>query len=267
MNYNDYDDIEEAVGANQLDSVEDDITDTLNGDFDDILDFNDDDLETVMDADESLEDILGIPDNDVEFAQKIVQECVGADEEGDPKAAISLSVDMVAINTFSKRTVAQQAMYRPLVYINRRMEFIEVELEFPTAVDSNLRVFLANLEKYGELLNKTTEVSPEIPFLSMVVFPLQSLGTYYMALNNPVLWALTAKNVGESNNLLKLVYRCEDVGFYQTDDIDIADVQAAIEREEAERQRAIDELEEKEEAKKQYTEQLEQMRRSDYEGE
>ena len=88
-----------------------------------------------------------------------------------------------------------------------------------------------------------------------------------MALNNPVLWALTAKNVGESNNLLKLVYRCEDVGFYQTDDIDIADVQAAIEREEAERQRAIDELEEKEEAKKQYTEQLEQMRRSDYEGE
>ena len=49
-NHNNDDEFEAAVGANQLNSVEDDITDVLNGDFDDIMNLTEDDMDSLMDA-------------------------------------------------------------------------------------------------------------------------------------------------------------------------------------------------------------------------
>ena len=264
MNYNDKyeDDIEAAVGANQLNSVEDDITDALNGDFDDILAMNDDDIDTMMDAGDDLAEMGGLPDSDADFARQIVADCNGTDEEGDAKAAVSVMLEMVAPLAETRRVMAQQAMYRPIVYINKRVEFIEVILKFPTELDANLRVLLANLDKYSDALNKTDELSVEVPYFTVVLFPLRSLGTYYMSLANPVMWALTTEKVGAPTDMLKLVFKCDDVGFYQTDEIDMADIQSAIQREEQAELEARAEMEEKDQRKREHEAEMEELRQS-----
>lgn len=261
-NHSNDDEFEAAVGANQLNSVEDDITDVLNGDFDDIMNLTEDDMDTLMDARDDLADLEGVPD-DAEFARHIVEECVGVDEQGEARAAVSMLLEMVSGDDMSShRVISQQAIYKPIIEINKRMEFIEVLFHYPTAIDTNLRVMMSNLDKYAMLLNENMELSVEVPFFTTVLFPLTSLGTFYMTLHNPVMWALTADKAGEPCTTIKVVYRCEDIGFYQTDDIDMADVQAAIDREEEAKMNAMDILEEKEAQKAAYDAKMEELRRT-----
>lgn len=251
MSYYDYDDeIETAVGATQLGADDDDATDAINGDYDDIMEISDSDLDTMMNADEDLSDIETLPDADAEIARAIVDECQGLDIDGHPKAAVSVSLEMLRIDN-TRRMLAQQAMYKPVVTINRRMEFIEMVLTFPTAIDVNLKVMFSHLEKYGQQLNDITELATEAPILSITVVPIISLGCYYMVAINPVMWALQPSTVNGPINQLKVLVRCEDVGFYQADDMDMTSIEAEVRREMIAEQEALEMMEQKEEERRQ----------------
>lgn len=251
MSYYDYEDeIETAVGATQLGADDDDATDAINGNYDDIMDFNSDDLDVMMDADDDLSDVENLPDADAEIARNIVKECQGIDDDGQPKAAIALTLEMMHVDN-SRKVISQQAMFRPVVTINRRMEFIEIIFTFKTAIDSNLKVMFANLEKYGQKLNDITELATEAPILSITIVPTISLGCYYMVALNPVMWALQPQAVNGPVNQLKVIVRCEDVGFYQADDMDLSQIEAEVRREIENERNAIDIMEQKEEARRQ----------------
>lgn len=251
MSYYDYDDeIETAVGATQLGADDDDATDAINGDYDDIMEINDSDLDAMMSAEDDLSDIENLPDASAEIARAIVDECQGLDVDGHPKAAVSVSLEILRIDN-TRRTLSQQAMYKPVITINRRMEFIEMVFAFPTAIDANLKVMFSNLEKYGRQLNDITELATEAPILSITVVPIVSLGCYYMVAINPVMWALQPSAVNGPINQLKVIFRCEDVGFYQADDMDMTKIEAEVRREMLAEQEALEIMEQKEEERRQ----------------
>lgn len=247
ISFYDDDDIEAAVGDSQLHADEDDITDALNGDFDDIMDFNNDELDDMMDADDDLMEMQGLPDEDVITANSIVEECQGALEDGAPKAAITVSLDLVNPETYAKQTLATLAMYKPLVNINKRFDFIEILLTFPTAIDSQLKVLYAHLEKYGQKVNELTEASTMIPLMSFTIVPIAGMGCYYVVGHNPVLWALQSEKVGAAPTQMKVIVRCEDVHFFQTDETNLADIHAAVLREQEQESEYLDAIERKEE--------------------
>jgi hypothetical protein len=251
MSYYDYDDeIEAAVGATQLGADDDDATDAINGSYDGIMELNDDDIDVMMNAEDDMSDVENLPDADAEIARAIVDECQGLDIEGHPKAAVAVALEMLRIDN-TRRTLAQQAMYKPVVTINRRMEFIEMVFTFPTAIDANLKVMFSHLEKYGQKLNDTTELATEAPMLSITIVPIASLGCYYMVAMNPVMWALQPSAVNAPINQLKVLVRCEDVGFYQADDMDMTSIEAEVRREIMAEQEALEMMEQKDEERRQ----------------
>jgi hypothetical protein len=228
--FDDDDDIEAAVGGSQLHADDDDALDALNGNFDGIMDEHDN-IEDMMDADDDLEELGGVQDDDAAIAQEIVNQCSGTLDDGTPKAAVSIALDMVNPETYKKQSIASQAVYKPVVHINKRMEFIEIVLTFPTAIDTNLRVMHANLEKYGQKLNELDELSQMIPIMAITIVPITGLGCYYIVANNPVFWAVQSEKFGGPANQMKILIRCEDLNFFQTDEVDISEITAAVMRE------------------------------------
>lgn len=223
------------------------------------IDFSDENLETLMTPDDDVQ-----PENDADddaaFAQLIVDECQGTLEDGTPKTAIALSLEMVNLNNDVRRTLAQQGMYKPVVTIYRRMEFIEITLTFPSAVDSNLRVLMSNLAKYGDVLNELTQQSTEYPVLSIVFLPLSSLGTYYMSVENPIMWSLQPAKAGSAINQVKLIVRGENVNFYQTDEMNLATIIASIQREEEEAMRTAEVMAERDAQRRAHENQMDALR-------
>lgn len=256
MGYYDNNDINSMIGNNPLNSDDDDVTSALNGEYDDIMD--DTSLESLMDADGDLSDIGDFEYSEEELARTIAEESQGVDEEGQPCAAISLSIEMVNADLTQRRTISQHAMFRPVLTINPRDEFIELLLTFPSAIDSNIKVTMFNLDKYNQLLQEMTQSSVECPVLTFVIVPTSGLGCYYMSAMHPLFWALHSEKAGDQPKQIKVLFKAEDVNFFQTDEIDMVAIEAERQREIANEEAAYDYMEakEKEIRQKEYVDDL-----------
>lgn len=231
IGFYDEDDIEAAVGENQLQADDDDAFDALNGDYDGIMDDNDDELEEMMDADDDQYELGILPEDETIAAQEIVAQCTGTLEDGTPKAAVAVALDMINPVTFQKQSLANQAMYKPVVTFHSRMDFIEVVFTFPTSNDSNLRVFFNHLEKYGQKLDNVDADDESVPFFAVTIVPIAQLGSAYMVAAQPVFWALAGETFSGPLNQLKVVFRAADVNFWMTDEHDLSSIVAAVQRE------------------------------------
>ena len=229
--FDDDDDIEAAVGGSQLQSDDDDAFDALNGDYDDILNVDNDNLAEMMDAEEDMEDLEDAPEDDELAAAEIVEQSTGTLSDGSPKAAITVSLDMINPDTYQKQGVATQAMYQPILEFHKRMEFIEIVFTFPTAIDNNLRVLYNHLETFGRKLDEISPTDQFIPLMAITIVPISSLGSCYMVANQPVFWALQSQTFGGPLNQLKIAVPGANVNFYQTDETDLTEIISAVQRE------------------------------------
>lgn len=262
MSYN-YDDYKAVTGEDQLNAEDVEINNVANGDYDEYL--SEEDLETLMDAEEDEDDEANLPDADAELAREVVKECVGVDEKGNPKAVIGLSLAMVNPYTEHSRTIAEQATGRPVVEINKRFDFIEIALTFKTPIDSELRTMWGHFERFGLLLNNVTELSQEAPSAIMAIVPYTGVGAFYIVAANPIGWYLQPDKVGGEVKQIRLLYHCEDVSFFQTDEMDIESIGASVIREMEAEANAIEKRLEREEEERlerqRQDERMAQMRR------
>ena len=246
MSYNNStNDLDFAVGATQLNAMEDDIDDVLSGAYDDIMDAAEPELESMMDADEDKE-ALGLADNNPSvLAQDIVADIVGTDAEGNPNATVAVMLQMYNPETDDSRMMAQQAMYQPVITVHPRLEYIEIHLNFPTATDSNMKVMYANLEKYGKIMDELAPNSIEYPIMTFTLVPIVGLGCYYMVATQPIFWALQPETANGPITQIKLLFKAENIMFYQTDDIDLNEIEGEIMREETEAMNAYAQMEDR----------------------
>lgn len=241
-----------ATRDDQLDSEDQFVSDVLNGDYNTYL--NDDELEELMNAEDDAEEESSLPDADAVLTREVVRECEGVDEHGHPKSAIGLTLSMIDtrledLDNSPGKTLAQQSLVKPVVTINKRFEFIEILLDFPSQADTELKVLWAHLQRFGGLLNDVTELSQEAPLLNTVFVPLAGMGAYFISANNPVYWAIQSPNPTEGARQIGLLFHCEDVDFYQTDEMDVESIATAVVREAEIEEQARLRMEEEEEAK------------------
>lgn len=246
MSYNNStNDLDFAVGATQLNAMEDDINDVLSGAYDDIMESAEPELESMMDADEDKE-ALGLDTNNASVvAQDIVADIVGTTEDGTPKASVAVMLQMLNPETDDGRMMAQQAMYQPIVTVHPRLEYIEIHLNFPTATDSNMKVMYANLEKFGKMMDELAADSIEYPLMTFTFVPIVGLGCYYMTAVQPIFWALQPETPNGPITQIKMLFKSENIMFYQTDDIDLNEIEGEIIREETEAMNAYTQMEDR----------------------
>ena len=70
-----------------------------------------------------------------------------------------------------------------------------------------------------------------MPLLAITIVPIASLGACYMVANQPLFWAIQSEKFGGPMNQLKVIIRGVDLNFYQTDEIDLKEIAAAVQRE------------------------------------
>ena len=251
--YNDYDDFEDlslATGDAQADLDDETAQDAVNGTYD-TLEEEIDEIDTMMDAQADRDDIgEWLPDTP-EVVEEIVAQCQGVAEDGYPAAAISLTLDMLNPFTVTKQTLAEQALYKPIVTINKRYEFVELILDFQKPNDPDMRVMLSHLNKYAEKMNEETIRSESVPVLMVTVVPIMSLGTYYAVFSHPVTWSISSPDMNTLPTQVKLLFKSQDLTFFQTDEVDLAAIESSIQREERAKQEFLLHAEEKEEMRRQ----------------
>lgn len=206
-----------------------------------------------MNADLDALEESGVSQKEV-LARTVLKAVQGVNEDNMPKACLSLSL----MNYFSdaKRfgNIAEQALYKPVVEINKRGDFCLIVLKFPNDRDVSLRTLVSHLNKYGDMENQLTSQSKNIPFASLTIVPVDALGVLYMTAVNPIMWVAqpdapkTLGDISTSKELknLHILFPLENLEFYQSDEIDMTDIIAAAQRQEDATQEYYNQLAEKE---------------------
>jgi hypothetical protein len=121
-------------------------------------------------------------------------------------------------------------LYEPILSVNARQNFLELTLTFPKADSSNLKVLWSHLENYRELEAQQSITDSELILFSLVLVPIGGLGTSYMIATNPIIWYVQPSTLGGELNQIRLLLHAEDLRFYQTDEIDLEEVDAIAQR-------------------------------------
>lgn len=234
--YDDYEEPEDlterlvnrTTNADQADAEDIAEEAALNGDYDDKK--FEDDIDIAMDADEDMDAEADIDDLENSYAKMILEQCVGVDTDNKPKATIAISLTMENIIEETSKAVATAAFCSAPIEINSRHRFIEVIQTYPSSASNDLKVLWAHLEKYGTLLNKQSADDTELPSFKMYIVPHSALGSCFINGCEPVYWGLTSSKPGAVADQIRVLFDAEFVDFYETDDIDIKEIEAETQR-------------------------------------
>ena len=219
--------VRRTTNADQADA--DDLAEeaALNGAYD-----NDEvpEIDSVMDAEEDLDVETDIEDLENSYAKMILDQCQGVDEDNRPKATVAVSLTMENVLEDTSRVVVQSACATAPVTINSRHRFIEVDMTFASPTANELKLIYSHLERYGDLLNKQEPDDDEIPSFKFYIVPVSSLGSCFISAVEPVFWALTSNKPGEVPNQVRILFDAEYVDFYETDEVDLEDIDAEAQR-------------------------------------
>lgn len=172
-----------------------------------------------------------------ELIEMIVQKSCGKDENSIPKGAINLIYEKRNYETDNSQILREMSTNAPEVSIFRRLEFIQIDLTFGSALASDLKVFWNTFERFGRDLNNLTEETKNLPFLSLTIIPIEENGRYYITCTNPILWTLQPSTVGGKTNMLRILYKAEDMNFFASEGFSDADIEASALRMMQERER------------------------------
>jgi hypothetical protein len=168
-----------------------------------------DELETWMDA-QADQPSADHDDPEEAIALSILHLCEGVDDVGLPSVTIAMTLEKYNPDNNRYTSIAQMTLYEPILSVNARQNFLELTLTFPKADSSNLKVLWSHLENYRELEAQQSITDSELILFSLVLVQPSTLG-------------------GELNQI-RLLLHAEDLRFYQTDEIDLEEVDAIAQR-------------------------------------
>jgi hypothetical protein len=188
-----------------------------------------DELETWMDA-QADQPSADHDDPEEAIALSILHLCEGVDDVGLPSVTIAMTLEKYNPDNNRYTSIAQMTLYEPILSVNARQNFLELTLTFPKADSSNLKVLWSHLENYRELEAQQSITDSELILFSLVLVPIGGLGTSYMIATNPIIWYVQPSTLGGELNQIRLLLHAEDLRFYQTDEIDLEEVDAIAQR-------------------------------------
>lgn len=168
---------------------------------------------------------------------EIYNETIGSDENGVAKSFVSLSYKTFNENTNEIFVKNEHSMHKPVVNITSAEGITQILLQFPAAVDSDMRIAWNITQKYLSDISDTNYNEIDIPVLVLNIIPVSLNGQYYITATTPLFQFVCSDSPLSPVNSICFIFKDEDVVFYETDEISMDQIQGEIEREMNERER------------------------------
>ena len=184
---------------------------------------------------------------------EIYEESIGLDTEGKAKSSVSLLHQIY--NKLEDRldTKNEYSLCNPEVALNNTEVVTEIQLIFNSPSDSDLKIIWTMIQMLNQdALTDAQTNENNYHILVLNIVPNKYNGQYFIAASTPLFVSVKSLAPNEKANIISFVFKNEDVMFYETDDIDIAEIESEVKREMLEEQR----LEEVAERKRQEREEF-----------
>lgn len=177
---------------------------------------------------------------------EILEEAVGANNEGEPKSIVSISHKFYNSLTETLVTKNEYSLQKPIVDVVQTGDITQIQLSFDIFSENDLRIMWNIIQKCNEDMEKNadTATANEYHLIIVTIVPQKFGGREFIVASAPLFVALQADNPGEKATTLNMVFQNDDVEFFETDEINEAQIASEVAREIAEQER-IEELAEK----------------------
>jgi hypothetical protein len=153
---------------------------------------------------------------DINSTKDLMISASGRDDYGMPKASIGITHERWGING-DVTTVVEDSYNNPVVNIFKHAGYVQVDLDFGSKFDVNLKLCWNILENFCEAANSVDDEATEIPTIVLTIIPNEFEGKYYMLGVNPIFHTLQPKNPSGEPTVIRLVFNEEDFMFYEAE--------------------------------------------------
>lgn len=166
--------------------------------------------------------------------QELFNLASGVNEDKTNKSSIAITTMFMDGETEEVDETFSYASAAPVVKIENRSNYVQIDLVFDHHLNEALRVIWATLEKYGQDLSENADETYDIPILLLTVVPLSLKGVTNIAMFNPIIWTLQPENpLAETANTIRLLFNTDDVYEASNNDISIEQITAELDSEES----------------------------------
>lgn len=162
---------------------------------------------------------------------EIITSIKGFDSKGLANCSVSSTCELWNANTQAVKEVQSYAMRKPSVEIQRRGDYVQIDFEFISSLDSELKILWGALEEYGRLMSEVTESSIELPNYSIAILPHSGDENYYLMAVNPIFWTVQPKVPGMQTNIIRTVFNTFNFFVMEADALDFNEAEAEAKRE------------------------------------
>lgn len=163
------------------------------------------------------------------------------DENGEPTCSATLGLFLVDPDNMEKehQELGVAATLDAKIKFHTMFDKTMIDLNFRSDIDVDLKKMWNMLNEYLDILNEASEdIISQIPVLTLTFLPENMAAQIYCICTNPILWTLTAEDVGKPTSTLRFIFDEEQVNFYHSEDITVADIDADVEMDLNQRARA-----------------------------
>ena len=160
--------------------------------------------------------------------KQVLTDMCGLDDRRMTKSAITLENGIFNIKTNETEIVNDITLNKPSIEIETHIDLVQIDICFVSSMDNDLKILWNNVELYGKNMNDLDEeirAKKLVPISSLTIVPSKYKGEYFAVATNPVYWALTSKKMGQNANVIRLLYRVNDLKFYKNDEINVDAIQ------------------------------------------
>ncbi len=168
-------------------------------------------------------------ENDAKLTDYVLYCCCGTDDMGIPRATSVITLqEFEDEGSEDKKVLNQEAMGSPVVDLMRKGEYMEIRYDFADGSKQELRRCIDTLKAYDR--HTMSDEEDKLYTLDIVMFPDDAYGCYFVVFENPVLWAVSNEDLDGKSFSVKLMFEIENVHVIETDEINMKEMLASIQR-------------------------------------
>lgn len=170
------------------------------------------------------------------------------DNTGVSLTAIVADCDTINVKTGEEKQIISVTLQKPTISIERHGNYIQLDFNFISALDNDLKMFWTALELYGKTVSDVNTIAAETGIVatgSITLVPTQFNGKYFAVAVNPIFWALTCSEIGESANVIRVLVDADSFEIYENKEIDMAALEKEVNNEISYKNRMQAQMEEK----------------------
>lgn len=173
----------------------------------------------------------------MDFAE-VYEEAVGLNEDGSPKAYISMTYQIYNEKTENLITKNEYSLLSPEIAINNTDIATEIQIKFDSKSEIELNAIWNVAQMCMDAILKDEQGDGDVyHVLNVNIIPVKFNGRYFIVASAPVFVSLQADSPDKKANVISAIFRNDDVIFYESDDIDMVAIESEVEREIAEQER------------------------------